>query len=149
MKKAAAKKIEKDSAIEDITPLEETKNVSQGTSEVADLSSDITDKLIKGEAEVLVGPPKAPIDIQGEQTIQKPSVGRIVNYFPGKNEGIFKKGKPLAAIVTDVDEENALLVALTVFGIYHPINAFNVVHESNYKEEESLGSGYWAWPARV
>ena len=81
----------------------------------------------------------------------KPSVGRIVHYFPRGEE--FDPTHPSAAIITDVNrhpqpdgvlEEDTFLVSLRVFtkdgGGEYPLNPnFSPVPRR----------GHWSWPPRV
>lgn len=77
---------------------------------------------------------------------QKPTIGRIVEYFPGNKE-LPNGMKSAPAIVTQVFEPH---VNLTVF-VADPngsatFTAWSVSHKDN--QQESEGGAYWDWPQR-
>ena len=84
----------------------------------------------------------------------KPTVGRIVHYWPGNiNDGAPKKGQPYPAIITHVFSE--LCVNLTVFND----NSFPMGGEHSAPlsitsvglwngQGVPVGQNVWAWPPR-
>ena len=74
----------------------------------------------------------------------KPSVGRIVHYYPDQNIAMFKGQEECAAIITKVHSDTE--VNLTVFGDGHMASTC-VSHVSLRKEAKQMAA--WGWPPRV
>lgn len=77
---------------------------------------------------------------------QAPSVGRIVHYY-GESEEY--AGQPIAALVTEVDDEDLALARLHIFWPLHqePIKAENFGHVYTFSETPT--PGHWSWPPRA
>lgn len=87
----------------------------------------------------------------------KPTVGRIVHFYPGKNEKQYNlpNGMGFApAIITQVCSEER--INLTVFIMARPdqgisipcINAWSITEGSREESEEIYEGAYWTWPPR-
>lgn len=99
---------------------------------------------------------------------EKPTVGRIVHFYPGKGSGSYQlpNGMDFApAIVTQIFPGEPQHYNLVVFqmaredqaksmqnsALKEPhFNAWSIVHESEktISEDESQVSPYWTWPPR-
>lgn len=72
---------------------------------------------------------------------QKPSVGRIVHYFPVTEDKVIEGQEPLAAIMTIIHPNS--VVGLVIFNPSG--HTFN--QSIPYSEEPKQGS--WSWPKLV
>ena len=75
-------------------------------------------------------------------TTQKPTVGRIVHYQSfGTPKGEYKS-KPIAAVVTQVNDDNGS-VGLCI------LNPTGMFFNTSVQYSEEPAPGHWSWPPRA
>ena len=75
--------------------------------------------------------------MKSETTTQKPSVGRVVHYYDGKEGGL-----PHAAIIKLVEDQFVSLIQWDPYMAYQS-------HEKNVEFSKTHRGRCWTWPPRV
>lgn len=78
--------------------------------------------------------------------MQKPTVGRIVHYFPGSADSLYVQGKPLAALITSVWSDTCVNLA-----VFHANGGTPYSKTSVFLQQDGLAAPseiYAAWPPR-
>jgi hypothetical protein len=82
--------------------------------------------------------------------MQQPTVGRIVNYFPNKEDFEAASGSPetqkhLPMIISQVDGNTVTGTVFSNNPSSGPLKRFNVPHQSEASDDYV---SYWDWPER-
>lgn len=82
--------------------------------------------------------------------MQKPTIGRVLHFFPGREDALHRLGRlPLAAIVVAVWSDSCVnLVVFDGNGTSHGRTSVQLVHEEGYEPAGGHAAGYAHWPAR-
>lgn len=80
--------------------------------------------------------------------MQKPTVGRVVHFFPATSDDLFPHGccgTPLAAIIVHVWSDTCVNLAVFDGGAHQHTRTSVLLHQEG---NERPGAGFAAWPAR-
>lgn len=81
------------------------------------------------------------------EEIVKPSIGRIVHFYPVSQEDMDCTNNGayvVPAIVTQVFDQETMMVNITVFFVGGISSKWSVAHRSKVTE----GNSYWDWPSK-
>ena len=75
----------------------------------------------------------------------KPTIGRVVHFFPATSDALYSNGEPLAATIVRVWSDTCVNLALFDGDAHLHRRTSVLLHQ---EENERPSSGFAAWPAR-
>lgn len=77
--------------------------------------------------------------------MQKPTVGRVVHFFPATSDALYRNGEPLAATIVRVWSDTCINLALFDGDAKLHARCSVLLHQDGHERPEA---GFAAWPAR-